>query len=134
MAGAHRDDVVQRIVADALRARRGAGEVLDEVGKDKDRALGRSLAAKAGADLVDAGAVQLDDHVAEIVDDIDVVAAAARHRVGARAAVDQIVVAVAGQRLVGRAAGEVLDIGEAGDAEGGEVGADLVEALRHRPR
>ena len=64
--------------------------------------------------------------------------------VGAKAAVDQVIAPaalddvgeiVAGQALAGIGqAGEVLDIGEASKAEGGERGADLVECPGRRAR
>ena len=47
--------------------------------------------------------------IAEVVDHVGIVAGAARHRVVARAAIQDIGPAVAGERVVARAAGEVLD-------------------------
>jgi hypothetical protein len=59
----------------------------------------------------------LGRRVAGIVDEIDVVAGAAEHGVGAGAAVEQIVAAVAGDR-VGEAVAEALQIGAAQQGSG----------------
>ena len=54
----------------------------------------------------------LRHHVADIVDDVGVVAEAADHRVGADAAVEPVVAAVAGERVGAAAADDVLDAGD----------------------
>ena len=82
------------------------------------------------------------DHVAGVVDDIGVVAGAADHGVGAGAAVERVVAAVAGDDVGERIAGAV-DVGAAGQGQVLDIGAErvgdrrlhrvgaLVERLRH---
>jgi len=57
-------------------------------------------------DSVDAVAAGLVDHVARVVDHIGVVAFAAEHRVGALAAVEQVIAAKAHQHVRSGVAGQ----------------------------
>ena len=98
-------------------------EVLD-VGHDLDRECGH-----LGLDLVRAGTRGLDDHVGDIVDDVDVVARQADHRVGIEAAIEDVVVAGAGsadQQIVAGTADEFVVAGAAEDQVVADAAGDLV--------
>ena len=87
-------DVVERVAGAVDVAAAGQRQVLD-IGAERvaDRRLHR----------VGAFAERLGHHVAGVVDDVGVVAGAAAHRVGAGAAVERVVAAVAGDDVgVGR--------------------------------
>ena len=86
--------LTRAIAGQGLAGRVGAGEVLD-IGQG-----GKGVGGKGGADLVAAFAGKLGDDVADIVDDIGVVAGEAGHRVGAEAAVDDVVRRIAVKGLV----------------------------------
>ena len=74
----------------------------------------------------------LDHEVAGIVDEVEVVAGAARHRVGAGAAVEQVVAAVAGER-VGVGVAVALQVGAAGQRQVFDVRRQPeVRARKHR--
>src|SRR5262249_38393181 len=68
-----------------------------------------------GADLVGAATAAFGDHVAGRVDDVDVVAGAAHHRVVACAAVEEVVAGAAIEGVVAVAAGERVGTGATGD-------------------
>ena len=81
---------------------------------------------------VGALAERLGHHVADVVDHIGVVAEATDHRVGAGAAVENVVAAVAGEGVVEAVAGAV-DVGAAGQGQVLDVGAERVGDRRlHR--
>src|ERR1700741_1090686 len=73
------------------------GEILD-IAQLRQRIVGE--VEEHGDDRIGAAALQLDDLVAGIVDDVGVVADAADQRVGAGAAIERVVAAVADQRVV----------------------------------
>ncbi len=118
------DDVVQR-VADAVDvAGAGQGEVLD---------VGAEGVVHGGADGVDLAGqgAGLADHVADVVDDVNVVAQAADHQVGAGAAVQHVVAVGAPEDVVQRVAGGVE--GAADQVEVLQVGAQgVVDVGVHR--
>ena len=93
--------IVQRVARHGDMIRPGQRQCLD---------IGRQRIAYRGVDRVHALAGLLDHHVAGIVDNIAVVASAADHRIGAGAAIQQIVATVAGQNVVERIsrAGQVV--------------------------
>src|SRR4029079_16630628 len=73
----------------------GEREVVDPV---------RHRVIDAAADLVDAAVLRLDDGVARVVDEVEIVARAADHAVGAEGSVDGVVAAEAVDRVVPRGA------------------------------
>ena len=91
--------------------------------------VGRKREIHAGKDGVVALIGVLDHGVADIVDEIDVVAGAALHQVGAAPAVEQIVAAVAGEHVYGCIA-VALQVRAAGQGEVLETssGYKLIEA------
>ncbi|CAF0856079.1 unnamed protein product [Rotaria sp. Silwood1] len=133
------DDVGGRIAGDLVVA--GVAGATDVAGAGQHQVLQRGAqpVADAGADRVRTLAARLDDLVAGVVDDVGVVAQAAGHDVGARAAVQHVVAAVAGE-LVGLAVAGAVDVGGAGEDEVLDIGAQReadaaaheVRALAHR--
>jgi hypothetical protein len=112
-------------------------------GQDQVLDIGAERVGERALDRVGALVHQFDHRVAGVVDDIGVVAGAARHRVGPGAAVEAVRSAVAGQHVVERVAGAV-DVGGAGQDQVLDIGAErvadraldrvsaLVHQLRHR--
>ena len=83
------DDVVEPVAGAVDVAAAGQGEVLD---------IGGERVADRRPHRVDAFADGFRDDVADVVDDIGVVAEAADHAVGAGAAVERVVAGAAGER------------------------------------
>ncbi len=101
----------------------GVGQVLD-IGHGLQRERGHQR-----LDLVGAGIEGLDHHIADIVDDVGVVAAEADHRVEIGSAIEDIVVAGTGaadEQIVAEAAGELIVAGAADDDVVAGTAGDLV--------
>ena len=94
------DLVVERVAGAGEAAAAGEAQLLD-IGAER-------ISGERGADLVGALARILDHAVADIVDEIDVVAGAAAHRVGAGAAVELVVAAMAVQGVVAAEAEDLV--------------------------
>src|SRR5262245_735601 len=91
MAGVTVERVVAGLAAEEVRlAVAGAIDIAGSV-QDQRVGIGGQRIADGGMDDVVALAGILRDHVAGVVDDIDVVAGSARHRVGPGAAVERVV-------------------------------------------
>ena len=121
-AGAGEQHVVERIAVAVGVAAGDDAQVLD---------VGREHIAAQGPDFVDAAGGGFDDGAAA-VDDVDVVAVAAAHRVVAQAAVDHVGVGVAGQRVGKVAADQVLDADQrVGAGTHGVLCARQRQAHRH---
>jgi hypothetical protein len=108
--------VVQRIAGGVDRRRAGERDVLDVRGQ---------RVAHRGLDEVGAFADVLGRHVAGVVDDVGVVAGAADHRVGTRAAIQRVRRGVSGERVVQRVAGGI-DRQHAGEREVLDVGSQCI--------
>jgi hypothetical protein len=117
------DRVVEPVAGAVDIAAAGQGQILD-IGADGvgDRRLHR----------VGARVERFRHHVAGVVDHIGVVAEAADHGVGAGAAIENVVAAVAGDR-VGEAVAGAVDVAAAGQRQVLDIGADGVGDRRlHR--
>ncbi len=113
---------IGKIVAGAVDiAGPGEGQVFDIV---RQREAGGCL------NLVGAGIGIFENLVAAVIDDIGVVAGSARKSVGARAAIQLVVLRIADQRIVEPRAQQVLDAGEA--VAGRVAGIDLGIGQRGR--
>ena len=137
VAGTGEEHVVQAVAVGIGRAGGEEAQVLD---------VGRHHMAAQHAHLVGAAAHGLDDHVAGVVEGVDVVAQPAHHRIGAAAAVQGVVAVATVQRVgigaafeqVGPAqAAEQIAPGIAGQAVGhrvaaaGQVGAAQQQQVLH---
>jgi hypothetical protein len=110
------DDVGERVAGAVDVGAAGQGQVLD-IGAERvaDRRLHRVGAAAHGGGF--------RHHVAGVVDHVGVVAVAADQRVGADAAVEGVVAAVAGDD-VGVAVAGAVDVAAAGQGQVVDVGAE----------
>ena len=106
VAGGSGDEIGDRVAGQGLAARQSADQIFD-IG-------GQVVCGEAGADRVGPGAGAFADQVGHIVDEIEIVAAAAVHMVDTGAAVEQIV-AVGGDQDVAAVAGADLVIAGAGE-------------------
>ena len=116
---------VEQVVARI--ARQGVAKLVagaGKIGRSRQRQLldvGAQRPVDRREHRIDAAVRQLGHHVAKVVDDIGVVAQAARHRVRARATVQQVVAGIAGQHVLQFVAGAV-EVGRAHQAELLDVG------------
>src|SRR6185295_15234625 len=111
------EDVVPGVAGKIEAASTQRGEVLDAAERgerDGDRHGRRDVVGQLHRVVAFVG--ELGDRVADVVDDVGVVAIPADHAVRARAAVGDVVAAVAGERVAQGIAGTV-DVG--GAEEGG---------------
>ena len=126
--------VVERVVAgsaDDGEPRGGSGQSLAAIGKPAQGfdIRGRQCeGGKRGAHLVIARRNRLQDRIAGIVDDEDIVAQAARHRVGAALAVEQVVAAAAGEGVRSETAGQSVGAETSEDREASVMFCEAVEA------
>ena len=110
------EDVAEAVAGAVDIGGPGQGQVLD---------CGSQRVADRAFDLVGALAGQLGDSVGDIVDDIDVIAKAALHDVGAEPAVETVGGVVAGEGVGARIA-EAVDRRRASQDEVLDLGGDLV--------
>src|SRR5688572_2634363 len=115
--------LVAEMVADEEVLQRVAGAVDGATHQEETLEIGAQREGDGGVDLVEALVDEFVRHVALVVDDIDIVADAAAHLVGADEAVQRVVIDAAGGDVV---AGGAVQNGHGGlsrlDADGGHAG------------
>ena len=123
------EDVVARVSVDRVVQTIARAVDIGASVKIQVLEVGTQCVADGRHDQVDAFAVLLDDLVADIVDEIGVVACATNHHVGACAATEDVVARAAIQRVVARTAIEDVVSAEAVDRVLGVSPGDVVDLI-----